>query len=970
MRVNNRDADDLRRLNQPWQVRSFAYYDILGEIKYAAQFYARMLGPLRLFAAEKNELGDLVETDNADAKAALERVQDPGGGRTVMLSQYGRLMFLVGEALLFVTEDEDTGEEQWEMLSTNELRPQSGDFYIRYAAPSLSATEYRSVPADDWKPIDNQRQGVAYRLWKRHPNYSMWPDATMQGVLDLCEELVLLTQAVRSRARSRLAGAGILVIDSAITPPPLEPGKDDDPYEDPLLADIAEAIMTPIADEGSAAAVVPYMLRVSPGDNKKVADMIYHLTTSDPTQLYPETGLRRECIERIAIGLDMPPEILLGMTDANHWCTDEETEILTTEGWKRQDQVEVGDTVLTLNHGTGMSEWKPLQDVARFEVNDLPMRSIETRYHSSLTTMNHRWPILRLRGRAAKWERDWTYSDEMRTTHRLICAAPSAESLTPQWVQHDDALVELVAWLWTEGSVRTRPGRLHPTVRIYQSSTANPDKVLKIRAALTSLYGAGDRVAMPSSRRGTLDPQPRWREIAEKDGMTVFSLNVAAAAPLLNHVSPERIVSTEFVRTLTASQLALFIDTSIQADGSTMRSGCGIISQKEKERLFPFELACVLAGRTPSSYPLTHDGFTRHEQHCVSVSERQTLRLKKSQIGEARYTGIVWCPVTENQTWFARRNGKVYFTGNSGWLIDEQTWKHHGQPIAQQLVDDLSSSYFRPYLRSLGVTDFQKYTIAYDASSIVNHPDKSKDAKDLYDRVAIGKQALRDATGFSEDDAPSESERAERIGVMVRDGSLAWFGTPSVRSGVEVAPGDIVQTGDPGSTGPATGAEVEKGPPSAIPTEEQPPGVASLLNGHGNGNGRGAMIASQLVGASQLALLRAREAAGNKIRSRAKKDPDAFALLTGVRPGMVAAKLGAEKVRELGCGTEAALVSGTKALIEDALHLYGIRGDGVAAQIAAQIEQHVARTLYEEHPAALPPTFDTFVLGLLTPLLR
>jgi hypothetical protein len=48
----------------------------------------------------------------------------------------------------------------------------------------------------------------------------------------------------------------------------------------------------------------------------------------DPTQLYPETGLRREAVERLAIGLDMPPEVLLGLGDSNHWSAwqvDEQT---------------------------------------------------------------------------------------------------------------------------------------------------------------------------------------------------------------------------------------------------------------------------------------------------------------------------------------------------------------------------------------------------------------------------------------------------------------------------------------------------------------------------------------------------------------------------------------------------------------------------------------------------------------------
>ena len=153
-RITHQDADSLRRLIQPWQARSFSYYDQLGEIKYAAQFYARMLAPLRLYPAKRDENDEWLEIeqnpddgpapsgDDLDAIDALDRIQDPGGGREALLSSYGRLMFLAGEALLFCSIDPETGEEQWEMLSTDELRVQSG-VYIRYKAPSLLAEEYR-----------------------------------------------------------------------------------------------------------------------------------------------------------------------------------------------------------------------------------------------------------------------------------------------------------------------------------------------------------------------------------------------------------------------------------------------------------------------------------------------------------------------------------------------------------------------------------------------------------------------------------------------------------------------------------------------------------------------------------------------------------------------------------------------------------------------------------------------------------
>ena len=49
----------------------------------------------------------------------------------------------------------------------------------------------------------------------------------------------------------------------------------------------------------------------------------------------------------------------------------------------------------------------------------------------------------------------------------------------------------------------------------------------------------------------------------------------------------------------------------------------------------------------------------------------------------------------------------------------------------------------------------------YDPSEIVQRPDKSDDAVLLYDRMELNGSALRRETGFSEADAPTESELDE-----------------------------------------------------------------------------------------------------------------------------------------------------------------------------------------------------------------
>lgn len=612
-RIDRRNADSLQRLVQPWQKRAFAYYDVLGEIKYAARFHARALSQIRLYAAELDSNGEVTETQNPAAIAALERIKDPGGtGRSGLQANYGRLMFIAGESYLFTSQDEN-GVESWEMLSTDELRVQ-GSTYLRYAAPSLPGEEFHEIPDDAWTP-QNTKEGLAFRIWQRHPQFSMLPDSTMEGVLDLCEELVLLTQAVRARARSRLAGAGALFIDERLSPPPNEPVGDEDPEEDVLLMDLTEAMTAPIANEGAASAVVPLLVRVPVPDGMKLSDMMYLFQPIDPMQVYPETGLRYECIKRIAIGLDIPPEILLGLMDANHW---------------------------------------------------------------------------------------------------------------------------------------------------------------------------------------------------------------------------------------------------------------------------------------------------------------------------------------------------------TGWLIDEQTWKHHLQPMAEQLCADLTSSYYAPTLKAENVPDWENYLIAYDASKLINHPDKSKDAKDAYDRRAIGKVALRDATGFTEDDAMPEEEVMEQLAVQTNNGDLAKLSVgiePTPRPEFPPPAGPQVEL-PPGVVGEPRPGEVVAGPPEQKPTEQEAPVVASM-----NGHHREQQTA-RMLGAADLAFLRAREAAGNRVRSLANRDAEASAVIRGIPAGQVPAMLGREVCKRLRAPSELELVTGVRPLVLDALRLWGLDDAALAGKVAEQIERHAARTLYEKNPPSFPAPFTSWLMGL------
>ena len=165
----------------------------------------------------------------------------------------------------------------------------------------------------------------------------------------------------------------------------------------------------------------------------------------------------------------------------------------------------------------------------------------------------------------------------------------------------------------------------------------------------------------------------------------------------------------------------------------------------------------------------------------------------------------------------------------TAWQVDDNTFRHHVEPHVISCCDDLSGAYYRPYLEAQGIDPFwvQRSVFWYDPTELVTPPDRSEDAQQLHDRLVISDQALRDANGFTEEQAPTKAEIQVRLLEKMRNWPpnlvMAFLHQwdPTI-----VAPAITVAGTIPGikPTGVDTGtAPGESGAPPPAP----PPGSAS-----------------------------------------------------------------------------------------------------------------------------------------------
>lgn len=282
---------------ESWQAEAWGYYDSIGEVRFGASWFANALSRVRLSLAVRGQAGqepDLLDPDDP-RNDYVERLAGGETGQSQLLAAFAPHLSVPGIAYLVGTEDDAHGET-WRVLSYDEIRSTDDAYEVR-----TGETRWVPLPANS----------LPVQVWRPHARFHWQPDSPMRPLLPVLRELSLLTAHVEATATSRLAGAGVFAIPAEATFPISERNADAD---DPFLAELMDAMLTPIADREAASAVVPLLMRV-PGEH---LDKVQHITFDTPFDDKALT-LREEAIRRYANGMDIPAEVLLGMGDANHW---------------------------------------------------------------------------------------------------------------------------------------------------------------------------------------------------------------------------------------------------------------------------------------------------------------------------------------------------------------------------------------------------------------------------------------------------------------------------------------------------------------------------------------------------------------------------------------------------------------------------------------------------------------------------
>lgn len=318
----------------PWQSRGWDFFDANADLHRGYTIKANVVSRCRLFCAWQGQPDDQpmpldealasTEVDSTgltqsvidQANDALWRVQSPDGGQAEIQRLLALNLDVAGEGWLYGRDD--GARDEWAVYSVEQVRWQGGG-YVIYDSPTNNKP--RPVGPDE----------VLIRIWRKHPRYSQASDSAFRALLDLLEQMHLLQAEVTAAASSRLAGSGLLLMDSRVDIP-AKPDQDGDyNVADGAFETLLEAMQTAIRDPSSAAAAAPLVFQGEPPDGNSMQDMVHHLTFERP--LHEATQRRYDDLRREVIdGADFPPEWVMGLGDTSTYAN---ARIVTQEGYSQ-----------------------------------------------------------------------------------------------------------------------------------------------------------------------------------------------------------------------------------------------------------------------------------------------------------------------------------------------------------------------------------------------------------------------------------------------------------------------------------------------------------------------------------------------------------------------------------------------------------------------------------------------------------
>jgi len=347
-------------------------------------------------------------------------------------------------------------------------------------------------------------------------------------------------------------------------------------------------------------------------------------------------------------------------------CLTDNVQILTVEGWKRNNEIKVGDLVFTYNIKEDKLEVNPLQGIFRYDIDEDIFR-IKNYCLDYLCTGEHKgvFKIGYERQKNNKVFTDWKNWELLSINQllkikgiRLIKHKLSSFYNGPNSIGIEKAGV--IGWILTDGNISNRKN--HIEIVIVQSYKSNKSKCDYIRNLLV---------------KGNIPFTERKR----KDFICFRLINGGNRGKIkgknhnwiLEWINSDKTPKYSLL-SLKKEELEELFKCMMMGDGTSRKDGyrCNELTLQDKRKIDFFRILCCFLGkRTLIGFKKNNlKGYCQNKNkqyYRTYICEKNECNIyfDRKDIKKEYYKGIVWCPSTKNQTWIAKSDEKIFISGNS-----------------------------------------------------------------------------------------------------------------------------------------------------------------------------------------------------------------------------------------------------------------------------------------------------------------
>ncbi|ABF57476.1 putative thymidylate synthase [Corynebacterium phage P1201] len=419
-------------------------------------------------------------------------------------------------------------------------------------------------------------------------------------------------------------------------------------------------------------------------------DLDRNVSESSPCAAVIATAAGRGCYRSWDVpneATNSTEEYLKNILRQKHHCYSSDTEVLTSEGWKRWEEVSMNDSFATLS-ASGQVEYQYPSEVIQEEYQGDMVRA-KAKGVDLLVTPNHKMLACITTTRAGRRKENFS----LIPADQLI-GVSHAYKKDGDWRASGSGAGEDFAWLVGffagDGSIQ---GKWDNQIEFHMS------KARKMSALSKAIQALGWKMSA------------RYEKQREDTGHFSIFLpedKVEFFRSFYDEDSQKRIPQ-EFIMSLNKEESLALLQGMIDSDGSvTNESGTGRVFDSTSKSL-----------RDAFSQVALHAGFAANEvegstviagteveingmkttlaRDCkrVSLSERN-LRpeigkkdsgASKTSYGWEKYSGTVYCATVPNHTLYVRRNGKPVWSGNS--VLEHTSFTFHIENVSRAATHEI-----------------------------------------------------------------------------------------------------------------------------------------------------------------------------------------------------------------------------------------------------------------------------------------